>query len=99
MKLYRYEIEYRTVDNETDVTLTEIPVVRETQACYFLDSEYFHPRKAKRVLKDAMNTYAYDTKEKAKEHFIRRTKTRIRWFKFWLDECEKGLELIKEVEI
>ncbi len=97
--LYRYEIEYRSEDGDTQVTLRELPVFRETEATYFVGHQYqtseLFGSKLKRVRKNAMNTYAYDTKEKAKEHFIRRTNDRIRWFHFWMDECEKALELIK----
>lgn len=95
-KLYRYEIEYRSDDGDTLVRLREFPVIRETEKCFFINKSVWGvPREAKdRVRKDAMNTYAYDTKEKAKEHFIRRTRTRIKWFRFWIEECEKGLELI-----
>lgn len=99
-KLYRYEIEYTSEYTETRVCLREFPIVRQTERCYFiaeLDHIVVHilGRKERRVLKNAMNTYAYDTKEKAKEHFIRRTNTRIKWFCFWKEECERALELIK----
>jgi len=99
--LYRYVIEYRSEDNETDIRLTELPVFRETEFTYFVGhphqtSEVFGI-KLKRVRKDAMNTYAYDTKEKAKDHFICRTEARIRWYKFWIEECKTALEIIKKV--
>ena len=98
--LYRYEIEYRNDDGDTNIRLREFPVVRETEKTYFIaesDHVIAHilGRKERKVRKDAIRTYAYDTKEKAKEHFIRRTHDRIRWFHFWIQECEKGLELIK----
>ena len=95
--LYRYEIDYKNLDGDTDVYLRELPIVRETDRCYFIDSSYFYPRKEKRVLKGAMNTYAYETKEKAKDHFIRRTTTRIAWFEYWIKECKKGLKIIKQI--
>lgn len=94
-KLYRYEIEYTSEDGDTRIRLREYPVIRETDFCYFINP-FYYPHKEKRVLKTAMNTYAFDSKEKAKDHFIRRTNTRIKWFRFWIEECEKGLELIKE---
>jgi hypothetical protein len=94
--LYRYEIEYTSEDGGTDVNLRELSVIRETEHCYFVNP-YYYPHKERRILKTAMNTYAYDTKEKAKEHFIRRTENRIRWFKFWIEECEQGLEIIKKI--
>lgn len=94
--LYRYELEYRNEDGDTNIRLRELPVIRETEKCYFIDWGY-HPllKNEKRVSKDAYNTYAYDTKEQAKQHFIRRTNKRIAWFEFWMEECRKGLELIQ----
>lgn len=95
-KIYRYEIQYTSEDGDTKVVLHDYRVIRETEHCYFINPVYY-PHKEKRVLKTAMNTYAYDTIEKAKEHFIRRTKTRIKWFNFWTEECKKGLELIEKM--
>lgn len=96
--LYRYEIEYRSEDGDTQVLLRELPVFRETEFTYFIGHQYQTSEqfgaKLRKVKKNAMNTYAYDTKEKAKEHFIRRTETRIKWYEFWIEECKKGLELI-----
>lgn len=95
--LYRYEIEYTSEDSETDINLRELPVIRETLYCYFVNP-YYYPHKERRILKTALNTYAYDTKEKAKDHFIRRTQNRIKWYEFWIDECKKGLEIIKKYD-
>ena len=88
--LYRYEIEYRNYDSDTEIRLRILPVIKETEKTWFVDNYC----RTKRVLKDSMNTYAYDTKEKAKEHFIHRTKKRIKWFEFWKKECEKALNLV-----
>ena len=97
--LYRYEISYKNVDDDTDIVLKEYPVVRETENCYFINHTVIgiSIHDTKRVSKDAYNTFAYDTKEKAKEHFIRRTSRRIDWFNYWKEECEKGLELIQNL--
>lgn len=95
--LYRYEIEYRNYDDDTQIRLREFTVIRETEHTYFIDANgYPWPKKIKRVSKNAINTYAYDTKEKAKDHFIRRTTKRVLWYKFWIKECKKGLKLINE---
>lgn len=100
--LYRYDIEYTSEDGETQVRLMELPVLRETEHTFFVGHQYqtseAFGRKLKRVSKTAMNTYAYDTKEKAKEHFISRTKTRIRWYEFWTEECKRGLKLIEKFD-
>lgn len=99
-KIYRYEIEYKNYDDDTRVMLREYPVIRETEETYFIKPTCLgYPPMygaTKRVSKTAINTYAYNTKEKAKEHFIRRTEKRVAWYKFWTKECRKGLELIKE---
>jgi hypothetical protein len=96
--LYRYEIEYKSYDDDTTIRLREFKCFRETEHTYFISSEYAYlfGGKEKRVRKDADNTYAYDTKKKAVEHFVRRTNTRIKWYKYWIEECKKGLDLIKE---
>lgn len=96
--LYRYEIEYTSEDGDTKVKLRRYSVVRETEYTYFINPVYY-PHKLRRCSKTAFNTFAYDSIEEAKKHFIRRTETRIRWFKFWIEECERALELIKEEAI
>lgn len=90
--LYRYEIEYKSYDDDTQVYLREYPVIKETESTYLIKVNYSFN---KRVFKNAMNSYAYNNKEDAREHFIRRTKKRVAWYKFWIRECKKGLELIK----
>lgn len=98
MQLYRYEIEYTSEDGGTRVDLRRYIVYKETASMYFIRNPY-SPNKIKRIRKSAYNTFAYDTEAKAKEHFIRRTQTRIRWFEYWKRECETALEIIKEEQI
>lgn len=98
--LYRYELQYSNSEGDvTDVHLIEYPVIRETECNYLIKNPRYSwfsmDKHLKRVSKNAYNTFAYDTKEKAKEHFIRRTSRRIDWFEYWMDECKKGLEIIK----
>ena len=97
--LYRYEINYKTPDNETDIILKKYPVIKETEHTYFIQPSHYpmFSKKTKRVSKLAQNTYAYNTKEKAKKNFISRTMKRVSWYKYWIDECEKGLELIEKL--
>lgn len=95
--LYRYEIDYKSWDDDTNIQLVELQVVRETAHCYFVKI-FPWGNVERRVSKDAGNTYAYDTKEEAKKHFIRRTHKRISWYEYWMEECKKGLELIKAEE-
>jgi len=100
--LYRYEIDYKTVDNDTSIVLKTYPVLRETEYSYWIcppiigyQNEYNTIRK--RISKTAINTFAFDTKEKAKSHFIRRTSRRIDWYDYWKEECEKGLKIIEQL--
>ena len=93
--LYRYEIEYSNpYDPSTSIRLRELPVIRETEKCYFIKRFYWG--KERRVLKDAHDTYAYDNKEDAKNHFKRRTRKRVSWYDYWIKECNKGLKLIEK---
>ena len=93
--LYRYEIDYKTIDGETSILLREFPIIRETEYTYFINNAVYG-YKLKRVSKKANKTYAFDTIEEARKHFISRTETRIAWFEFWIKECKKGLKLIQK---
>lgn len=98
-KLYRYEIEYTNEYNsQTNVYLKEYQVVRETESYYFIvdDSKYvFGDKKYNRkIKKNAYNTFAYDDKSKAMQHFKRRTAKRISWYKYWIEQCENALEIV-----
>lgn len=93
-KLYRYEIEYKSEDGDTNVYLRELKVVQETDKTYVVQNYY----RNKRVYKGAHNSYAYARKEDALQHFIRRTHKRIAWFEFWIEECQKALELAKDIK-
>lgn len=92
-RLYRYEIEYKSEDGDTSIHLRELKVLQETDKTYVVDNYW----QRKRVRKDAYNTYAYASKDKALKHFIRRTNKRISWFEFWKEECEKALKLAEEL--
>lgn len=90
--LYRYEIGYRNEDGPTEIILREYPIVKETEASYCIRPLW----RDKWIRKTAYNAYAHTSKDKAKDHFVRRTHTRIRWFEYWMEECKKALELIEE---
>ena len=94
-KLYRYEIDYRNEDGDTEIRLREFAVVKETERSYCIQPYW----RDKWIRKTAYNAYAHTTNQAAKDHFIRRTSKRISWFEFWKEECEKALELIKGVEV
>jgi len=99
-KLYRYEIDYKNYDEDTQVRLRELPVLRETELTYFVGHQFQTSEKwgakPKRVRKSSMKKYAYETKEEAKKDFIRRTKKRVGWYEFWIEECKKGLEIMEK---
>jgi len=98
--LYRYEIKYGLgrQDQEfyiaTDVALMKYKIYRETQSSYFIRPK-LSDDKLKRVAKFARATFAYTSKEKAKENFIKRTEKRIEILKFFKSECKKALKVIK----
>lgn len=92
--LYRYEIEYKSEDGDTNVYLREFKVLEETDKTYLIEiNSWTH----KRIRKTAYNAYAHTQKQKALDHFVRRTSKRISWFEFWKQECEKALELAKDI--
>lgn len=91
--LYRYEINYTSEDGPTSLELREIKVIEETPKTYVIQNRYWQK---KRVRKDAYNAYAHTQKDKALEHFVRRTRSRIRWYDFWQRECETAIELAKD---
>lgn len=93
-KLYRYEIEYKNYDGDTDIRLREYRVIDETDKTYVIE---VYGWTKKRIRKTSYNAWAHAQKDKALDHFIRRTDKRISWYEFWSDECKKALELAKEL--
>lgn len=93
--LYRYEIEYKSEDGDTNVYLRELKVLQETEKTYLVQDHYW---RKKRVVKGAHNSYAYASKTDALDHFIRRTHKRIAWFEFWQSECEKAIKLAEAMK-
>lgn len=94
--LYRYELEYKSYDGDTNIRLRQYRVIDETDKTFVIE---VNPWTKKRIHKNAANTYAYADKDDALDHFKRRTAKRISWFEFWIDECKKGLELANEIEV
>lgn len=95
MKIYRYEIYYSNPEElETTVRLREFNVERETEYTYFIqDPRKYRLKQVRKPDWENANRFAYESKEDAMKHFIRRTKKRIGWYKYWLEECEKALEI------
>jgi len=93
--LYRYEIGYKNYDDgDTRVFLRELRVVEETDKTYLVDN--YHQKK--RILKSSFNAYAHAQKDKALAHFKRRTSKRVSWYEFWVEECNKALELTSQLD-
>lgn len=93
--LYRYEIGYRNYDDgETRLFLRELKVLEETDKTYLVQN--YHQKK--RIRKSSFNAYAHAQKDKALAHFKRRTTKRVSWYEFWVEECNKALELTKQIE-
>lgn len=97
-KLYRYVIEYKTVDSDTSVVLQEYNVVAETEKTYFIDTQSDDIKRVLKLDKNQTGEYtkrfAYATKKDAMLNFVARTKKRIRWYEFWIKECKKAEKLI-----
>lgn len=93
--LYRYEIEYNSYDGDTNVWLRECKVIAETDKTYLIE---VNPWTKKRIRKSSYNAWAHAQKDKALAHFIRRTSKRVSWYEFWVEECNKALDLAKNME-
>lgn len=94
--LYRYEIRYKNWDDgDTDLTLRQLKVIEETDKTYLVEVYW---GKNKRIRKSSYNAYAHAQKDKALAHFIRRTSKRVSWYEFWVEECDKALDLAKNME-
>lgn len=78
MNLYRYEL-WRNYDDEVKLTLREFPVVRESEASYWIQLNEYYPELQKVVRKNARKTYAYSTQKKALYNYIRRTTKRTQY--------------------
>lgn len=94
-KLYRYEIDYKSYDNDTELRLSEHKVIEETDKTYLI---LVNGWTKKRIRKTSYNAWAHAQKDKALAHFIRRTNKRIGWFEFWTEECNKALVIAKDLE-
>lgn len=78
MNLYRYELG-RDSNDEVKLRLKEFPVVRESQASYWIQLSEWYPERQKVVRKNARKTYAYSTQRKALYNYIRRTTNRVQY--------------------
>lgn len=95
-KFYRYNLTYDTYDYPLDIVLSEYFVHKETLKWYWIKQQYWRDKECKRVpKKDNFNKqFAWDTESKALDHLERRLKKRIKWYKFFKQQCEQWLEII-----
>lgn len=96
--LYRYRAEYETEDSFSGFRLLTYPVVKQTDKSYFIIGDDYSG-KLKRVPKSAFNAWAHSTKKAAFEHLRRRLDTRIKWYHYWLENCENTLKVMDKVGI
>lgn len=99
-RFYRYNLQYTTEDWQTDIRLETFYMVKETEKWYFIShNKFFIPwARHKRIPKKEfqIKQYAWSTKKKAIEHLERRLKKRIKRYKFFINECNNWLDIIKE---
>lgn len=94
--LYRYDINYKSYDNDTELVLLKLRVIDETDKTYLvIDRDGY---RKKRIRKTSVDAYAHTQKEKALAHLIRRTNKRIGWYRYWQEECKKAVELATAME-
>lgn len=96
MIFYRYFLEYKNEDTETNIQLAKYSIFQETKKGYWIVPLSFplgHLKKWVPRKENAHRQHAWDTKEKSMRHFINRTGDRVRWYKYWCKECEKGLRI------
>lgn len=95
-KFYRYDIIYSTWSMfPTDIELHEVFVIKETKESFWV---WFHPLsdKKKLIRKDAINKqrwYCAETEIKALDQFINRTKKRIAWMEYYLENCKTAINI------
>ena len=88
MRLYRYEL------REDNSKLLTFEVIRETKYYYIIYKDLFGEKK---VSKNAVRSYAYDTKEKAAKNFVFRIKKYMRILKSRLSNAEQGYLNFKRI--
>lgn len=75
--IYRYERRYHdeyASENTISINLKKFAVIKETKCTYLIK---VLNNKEKRVFKNAKNSFAFDTVEKARTNFINRCKRQI----------------------
>lgn len=99
MELFRYDREYPCFDepqNNMTVKLKSYKVISQTMKGYWISIPY---GKKKFVLMGSGKRFAYETKEKALDNFIRRSKKSIAYSKMNLRNAEMALELALKIDI
>ena len=94
--LFRYELA-GDVDEFSDYFwLRRFDIIKETQKGYWI--KVFGKKNNKKwCAKNSLSSFAYTSKEKAKNNYICRTIKRIEILKYYLRQCESGLKKIKSI--
>lgn len=74
MNLYRYTFVSDEHPTEGRLKLHTYPVIRESEASYWIQTNDWFPERKKIVRKNARKTFAYDTQKKALNNYIKRTR-------------------------
>ena len=102
MELYRYESpSFRTYGKEHKLELRKFKVVKETPKGYWIVEKYSYHEyfeldnedKKRWVAKDALRSFAYDTKEKALKSFQFRKRSQIAILENQLENARKALNI------
>lgn len=74
MNLYRYTFVSDEHPTEGRLKLHTYPVIRESEASYWIQTNDWFPDRLKICRKNARKTFAYPTQKQALNNYIRRTK-------------------------
>lgn len=98
IKFYRYDIAYSTSDNITHLYLSTFTIRKETEKGYWLTNGMWKFKKWVPKKQNHNKQYAWPTKERAMVHLINRNIDRVKWYKYWIRECEKAIKIGKQVK-
>lgn len=92
---FRYD-DYRNEDVPPTVQLATFKVVRETEACVFLESLPFPDNKPRRALKNARVSWAYPTIELARNSFTIRKKRQLGYISRTFNHVTEVLAMVED---
>lgn len=95
LRFYRYDIGYSSSDNNTFIYLSTFKVKAETEKGYWLTNGMKNFKKWIPKVENHNKQYAWATKDRAMVHLINRNIDRVRWYKYWIKESEKAIQIGK----